>query len=251
MPGQVEHLERAVAEIDDVAVVEHARRRAALHCVRARVVAGSRQRLEQFLGELVARLRGTSRASRGVKSLRRSAPQIAPVGREIGNAGFVCEPLRELVQRTGVIEVVVGRERERRLFEEVARRFVQARDAEPGVDEQCPVAPAHEPDVAARERIDELLPELPDVVTDLLAYEPVSDCNLHVGSLMVRLHPVRRLSMYVRHPPWWVISMAESRAPAAARKPGTVEPSSSSIGPIASGAATPARKRPSSASPSA
>ena len=46
------------------------------------------------------------------------------------------EPFGELVQRTGVIEVVVRRERERRLLEEIARGLVQARDAEPGVDEQ-------------------------------------------------------------------------------------------------------------------
>ena len=166
--GQVHHLERDVAEVDDVAVVEHARRCTLLHHVGGRVVVGFGQRVEEILGELVpGRLVHRDQVGREVVAPQRT-PDPARC-REIRTPGLVRESLGELVQRTRVIEVVVRRERERRLLEEIARGFVQARDAEPGVDEQRAVAAAHEPDVAARERIGERLPEPPDHVTDPFA----------------------------------------------------------------------------------
>ena len=119
------------------------------------------------------------------------------------------EPFGEFVQRARVIEVVVRGERERGLLEQVARRFVQARDAEPGVDEQRAIAPRHEPDIAARERIGERLPEPPDHVADPFAREPIPDCDLQHGFAIGspsfgklirpdsfdRIHSRRRLSM--------------------------------------------------------
>src|SRR5258706_6789415 len=74
------------------------------------------------------------------------------------------------------------RERERRLFEEVARGLVQTGDAEPGIDEQRVIAPLDEPDVAPREPVDERLPQPPDHLVDRLACEPITDCDLHLSS---------------------------------------------------------------------
>ena len=99
------------------------------------------------------------------------------------------EAFGELVQRPGVVEVVVRREREGGLLEEIVRGLVQARDPESGVDEQPAVATADEPDVAARERVGERLPEPPDHCTDPFAART---------SLRLRrsfLQPVLRLSM--------------------------------------------------------
>ena len=71
-----------------------------------------------------------------------------------------------------MVEVVVRRDRGDRLVEEIARRFRQAHDAEAGVDEHRPVATAHEPHVAAQERVRVPFPEVPRAVVDLPAREP-------------------------------------------------------------------------------
>ncbi len=178
MAGQVHDFERTVAEVDNVAVVEHARRRATRYRVCARVVVGRRQCVEQLLRQFVPGVEEHLERGRRELASAERAPDRA--GRlEVGNARAVRQTIAEFVQRTGVIEVVVGRERERGVFEQIAGRVMQARNAESRVDEERAVAAAHEPDVAARERIGERLPEPPDHITDPFAREPVPVCNLH------------------------------------------------------------------------
>ena len=120
------------------------------------LVAGREVHLERGGWECVTAQRAADRARR----------------HEVRNAGLVRQPLREFVHRTRVIEVVVGRECERRLLEEIARGLVQARDAEPRVDEQRAIAAPHEPDVAARERVHMRLGEQGNTVGEGLAAKP-------------------------------------------------------------------------------
>jgi hypothetical protein len=55
----------------------------------------------------------------------------------------VHESFRELVHAAGVVHVRVGRDRREGLFEEIGGSAREARDSEPGVDQQVAVAAAY------------------------------------------------------------------------------------------------------------
>ena len=115
----------------------------------------------------------------GAKPARCSAAADPSELARYGRGLRVRVALREFVQRADVVEVVVRRDRGERLVEEIGRGFGQAHDAEPAVDEHRTVATAHEPHVAAQERVHVLFPEVPRAVVELAAREPRCGRGLH------------------------------------------------------------------------
>jgi len=65
----------------------------------------------------------------------------------------VYHPLRKLVQTPHVVVVGMGGHRRQRAFEKRPGGVGEARDAEPAVDQQIPVAAPQVPDIAADQRI--------------------------------------------------------------------------------------------------
>ncbi len=148
--------------------VEHACRRARLDAIRVRIEPGLRPRVEEILGQLVAGRFVTRDQFRREVAPAQRARDLAGC-REVRHSRLVRQPICELVERSGVVEVIVRRQRECRLLEQITRCIVQAGDTETRVDEQTAVAPRHVPDVAAHETVDERLPEPPHVGADRFA----------------------------------------------------------------------------------
>ena len=177
MARDVDHLEGAVAKIDGVAFLEHAGRRRRFERVCARIEARARVGVEQLLGiEHVAGI--LERLLAFLAEIRRAQLHAAVGVGEVLRLGGVDQALFELVHAAGVIEMVVGRAGQQRLVDQIARRLLEARQAERGVDQQVAVAAAHMPDVAADQRVDVRFVDQRDVVVDPLAMKPLLG-NLH------------------------------------------------------------------------
>jgi hypothetical protein len=84
----------------------------------------------------------------------------------------VCHHLLELVQPTGVVEVPMRRDGDRRPFEHVGQLGPQRPDAQAGVDEEVAVAPSDQEQVRLQEGVDVWLADAQDAVVDRLVPEP-------------------------------------------------------------------------------
>ncbi len=179
MPGQVQHLERDVTEVDGVALDQRVVRPARRHGVGVHVVTRAGQRGEQLV--VVEHVADVPEVLPGLGRERPAGePALADRGTgEVGLRGGMRVPVGELVERADVVEVVVGRDRRQRPREEVGRGLGEADDPEAAVDEQRPVPAANEPDVAAQERVHGGLGEVPGAVVDASPREPVAGRAVH------------------------------------------------------------------------
>ena len=170
MAGQVQHLEAAVAEIDDVAFLDDARRPRRAHAVAGERVAGMGQGGDQGLAHIVAGHAqhlhfaiGELRCHEG--AARRRLCKTARLQ-------AMHQAIVELMVAAHMIGVGMGGDGRDRLVDQRRDGFPQAHDAHAGVDQQVPVAAAQMPDIAAHERDDMGLPQQGDVVADAASLEP-------------------------------------------------------------------------------
>ena len=109
-PGQVQHLEGAVAEIDHVALVEQAGGRGGGDLDHARIEAVAWQGVDEQIAELVA---GRAvRVDRGAE-VGRAQRGRTRLGDDVG-LGPVDGPMIELGQPADVVTMAVGRHRQQR-----------------------------------------------------------------------------------------------------------------------------------------
>jgi hypothetical protein len=170
----VQHLEGAVAQVDEVAVGEHPRGRAGGHRVVGEVHPfGHRRQQLAVLGQAVAGV--VHQAERlGAPPLRaeRAADGCAVLQR-LG-LGLVDPALVQLVQTAGVVVVVVRRHPDHPPApEDLGQVDQQAAQAEAGVHQHVGVTAAHQPDVAAQERVDVGFGDPGEPVVDGFAGEPL------------------------------------------------------------------------------
>ena len=173
--GQVQYGEAAVAQVEDVTLVDQAGRWRGADLVGLGIEAGVGIGGEDLRGHVV----GNHRVVAG------------RMAQDVGLAA-VDQALLELEVRAHVIEMAVARHAENRLFAEQGDVLAQGRHAHPGIEQQIPVAAAHVPDVAAYVGIDVRFPDQGHVVAE--APRPVPGLRDGLGH-------VRRTSRVVARPP--------------------------------------------------
>ncbi len=148
---EVEHLERAIAEVDDVAVGEQRGRRRSGPLERGARHAARGHRIDEEVGHVVAgiEIRLTDRGSEqgGIEGDHAGRAQFVGLGR-------VDRPAVELVEPTDVIAVGVGRDRQQFVAHVVLDQVPQRTDPERRVDHEVELATAYVPHVASQERMD-------------------------------------------------------------------------------------------------
>lgn len=133
----MDDLELPVAEVDDVAVFEDARRRGLLHRVAFRAIGLGRQRVEDLVGDV------------------RIGQRVLPrrVCEKIG-FGRMHRAALEFVVAADMVEMRVARHRDQVALRDERHPFTQRDDAHAAIDQHVAVAPADMPDIAAIEFLD-------------------------------------------------------------------------------------------------
>jgi glycerol-3-phosphate dehydrogenase len=178
MPGQMQHLEAAIPEIDHVALAHAPRGRRGQPCEAPQVEAGTRQRCDEARTHLIA-----CPLQCGDELHRVIGAQHAEVVRSPGELLGLCrvrDAIAELVQRPHMVEVAVGGDGRQSLIEQFLGRRAQTRNPHAGVDEQIAVPTAHVPDVALLDTDHVGLPDAGDAIGEPLPLEPaIGDVQLH------------------------------------------------------------------------
>ena len=170
MPGQVQHLEPPVTEIDAVALVER-RRLGADDGIAIGIEAALGERVDQ-MGRVDPVARGCESFEQLVsESVRAETLELAVLRHRVALEA-VDASIVELMEAPDVVVVHVRGDRDQRTLDEVGDLRTQRRDAEPGIDEEVALPPGHVPDVAAQQRMDVRLGEPRDPVVQTLSDEP-------------------------------------------------------------------------------
>ncbi|MPL83908.1 hypothetical protein SDC9_29867 [bioreactor metagenome] len=170
MARRVDHLELPVAQIDDVAIGQDPRRRRRLHRVGGGLIGLGRQRVEDLVRHIARRHRVLARR----------------LGEDLGLGGMA-QPAGEFVGAADVVEMGVACDGIERPLGHQRHPFTQRHHAHAAVDQHVAVAPAHVPDVAAIELLDEGLVDLGDVVAGAADAVPVGGGNAsHAASVSGR-----------------------------------------------------------------
>jgi hypothetical protein len=167
--GEVEHLERAVAEVDDIVVGEQCGRRRGGARERGTRHPACGHGVDQEVGDVVAgvEVRPTDRLaeSGGIERDRAGRTQLLRLRRMDGS------PF-ELVETAHVIAVHMCRHGEHLVAELVLDEVPQRPDAERRVDHEVEIATTNVPHVAPQERVDVRLGDQGDPVVDAIDDEP-------------------------------------------------------------------------------
>jgi hypothetical protein len=166
----VEHLERPVTEVDDVALVDTSYRADGLLAERGQLHAGWDGVDEVLVGHRVAhRLEPVDHlVAPGVADVQRAQRRVEQQRR----LRRVRHDVVELVVAADVVVVTVGGHGGDRLVDQVGQLVAERHHAHAGVDHQVAVASAYVPDVAAHQRDDVRLPQQRDGVVDGGTFEP-------------------------------------------------------------------------------
>ena len=178
VPGKVHDLERAVADVDDVAVVEQA----CCGCtgdLTDHRHANGRHRVDQELGDVVARV--AVRPQHGLAVVLRDEGRLLRL-REHPGLDAMDRPVGELGHAADVVGVHVRGDGEHRVIELMLHEVRDRHQPERRVDHEVAVTAAHVPDVAAQQRVDVRLGDQRDTVTDGAGDEPgIGDGQLATG----------------------------------------------------------------------
>ncbi len=157
----MEHLERSVAGVDDIPVIEESGHRASRDLSDHRH-ACDRNSVDEDLGDVVARISiGPEDRLAVLLGDQRGAHRC----HEVGSFDAVDRSLVELVQAADVVGVAVGRHSEERVADLVLDEVSERRETERGVDDEITVTSLHVPHVAPQQRVDVRLGDQRDAVT--------------------------------------------------------------------------------------
>src|SRR5215510_2408487 len=185
MPGQVQHLEGPVAQIDDVPFADLADLRARLLAKPSGREPGRPRRDEQRLVHVIAgpfehrELLRTPRLPRAERPQRRAAqqPRLTVVRPDVS----------ELVMTADMVIVPVRRNRDDRLVDQAGELARDAAHAHPRVHDQVTVPPRDKPDVTAHQRDNVRLDHPDQGVIDACCFEPaVSNRQRRHGFIQAR-----------------------------------------------------------------
>ena len=165
---QVQDLVAPVTEIDFVALVQHPGWGHGPHRVGRELITGTRQRGEQRSGWVVPR----QLFGRIVVDHERGEPLRV---RDRLGVVAVHEDLVELVQPTGVVEVPMRCEGDRRPIEQVGQLPAQRPDPQAGVDEEVALLSSDQEQVRLQKGVDVRLADTQDAVVNRLVLEPSLD----------------------------------------------------------------------------
>ena len=97
--------------------------------------------------------------------------------------GGMTEAIGKLLVTAAVVEMAVAGHADDGLVVEKRELFSQRAQAQPGIEQQVPIAPSQKPDIAEDIRADVMLPDQRDVIAQGLVAEPgLGDRQRHGGT---------------------------------------------------------------------
>ena len=177
MTGQVEHFERTVAGVDDIAFDHLASDPSGLLAVLLEHVAGWQRVHEVRRFQLVTRRR--QHCHRFLAPPLHHVESVQCTGFQQRRFERVRDHVGKLMMRPDVIVVAVRRNCGHRLVEQRTHFLDQAAHTHPRVDHQVAVATTHMPDIAPHQCDDVRLPQQRDGVVDRATFEPTISNRQH------------------------------------------------------------------------